>query len=65
MKIGSRSYILESFDRKKIKNYISSYKQKIKNLTGKILTKLKIPKFFTAEIAKFFMVYRYTEYLKL
>jgi len=65
MKIGGRSSILESIARKKIKNYISSYKQKIKNLTGKILTKLKIPKFFTAEIVKFFMVYRYTEYLKL
>ncbi len=65
MKLGSSSSILESIARKKIKNYISSYKQKIKNLTGKILTKLKIPKFFTAEIAKFIMVYRYTEYLKL
>ena len=65
MKIGGRSSNLESVDRKKIKNYISSYEQKIKNLTGKILTKLKIPKFFTAEIAKFLMVYRYTEYLKL
>ena len=65
MKIGNRSSILESIDGKKIKNWISLYKQKIKNLTGKILTKLKIPKFFTAKIIKFFMVYRYTEYLKL
>jgi len=65
MKIGGRSSNLESVDRKKIKNYISSYEQKIKNLTGKILIKLKIPKFFTAKIAKFLMVYRYTEYLKL
>ncbi len=56
MKIGSSSSNLESIDRKKIKNCISSYNQKIKNLTGKILTKLKIPKFFTAEITKFFMV---------
>ena len=65
MKIGNRSFNLESIDRKKIKNSISSFKQKLKNITSKILTKLKIPKFFTAEIAKFFMVYRYTEYLKL
>jgi len=65
MKIGSSSSNLELVDRKKIKNCNSSYKQKIKNLSGKILTKLKIPEFFTAEIAKFFMVYRYTEYLKL
>ena len=60
MKIGSSSSVLESIERKKIKNCIYSYKQKIKNLTGKILIKLKIPKFFTAEIAKFLMVYRYT-----
>ncbi len=65
MKIGSSSYILESIDRKKIKNCISSYNQKIKNISGKILIKLKIPKFFRAEIAKFLMVYGYTEYLKL
>jgi len=65
MKIRSSSSILESIDRKKIKKCIFSYEQKIKNLSGKILIKLKIPKFFTAEIAKFLMVYRYTEYLKL
>jgi hypothetical protein len=53
MKIGSSSYILESIERKKIKNCISSYNQKMKNTSGKILIKLKIPKFFTAEIAKF------------
>jgi len=53
MKIGSSSYILESIDRKKIKNCILSYEQKIKNLIGKILLKLKIPKFLELKLQNF------------
>ena len=53
MKIDSSSSILESIDRKKIKNCISSYNQKIKNISGKILIKLKIPKFFELKLQNF------------